>query len=125
MEYRRGEGIPVQPLIWGLRQRCPCCGETPIYRAYLKPVDACASCGTHLGSIRTDDIAPYFTILLVGHIMAPLLLILEKGYAPPVWVHWAIWPAFVVALTLWSLPRIKGATVGLMWHLGLKGGETQ
>ncbi|MEL0112145.1 MAG: DUF983 domain-containing protein [Rickettsiales bacterium] len=124
-EYRRGVGIPIRPMLWGLRKRCPCCGEAPIYRTYLKPVDECGSCGTKLAIIRTDDIAPYFTILIVGHLIAPLLLFIEQGYAPPIWVHVAIWPALVLSLTLWLLPRVKGAAVGVMWHLGLKGDETQ
>ena len=112
-------------MLRGLRQKCPCCGEAPIYRAYLKPVDACGSCGTPLAEMRTDDIAPYFTILIVGHIIAPLLLFLESNYAPPVWVHLSIWPPLILALTLLGLPRVKGAALAVMWHLGMKGNETQ
>ena len=125
MEYQRGQGFPSLPMLRGLRQRCPCCGEAPIYRAYLKPVDACSSCGTLLDEMRTDDIAPYFTILIVGHIIAPLLLFLESNYAPPVWVHLSIWPPLILALTLLGLPRVKGAALAVMWHLGMKGNETQ
>ena len=125
MEYRRGEGIPYRPMLLGFRQLCPCCGEKPIYRAYLKPVDACTSCGTLLGEIRTDDVAPYFTILIVGHIVAPLLLFVEQTFHPANWVHYAIWPALVLGLTFWSLPRVKGAIVAVMWHLGLRGDEKQ
>ena len=125
MEYERGQGFPYLPMLRGLRQKCPCCGEAPIYRAYLKPVDACGSCGTLLAEMRTDDIAPYFTILIVGHIIAPFLLFLESNYAPPVWVHLSIWPALILALTLLGLPRVKGAALAVMWHLGMKGNETQ
>lgn len=123
--HRRGHGIPWRELLLGFRQLCPCCGGRPIYRAYLKPVEACAQCGTPLGAIRTDDIAPYFTILIVGHVVAPLLLFVEQTWHPPVWVHWSLWPALVLALTFWSLPRVKGSIVALMWHLGLRGDETQ
>ena len=28
-------------------------------------------------------------------------------------------------LTLWCLPRVKGAAIAVMWHLGLRGDETQ
>ena len=125
MEYERGQGFPYLPMLRGLQQKCPCCGEAPIYRSYLKPVDACGSCGTPLAEMRTDDIAPYFTILIVGHIIAPFLLFLESNYAPPVWVHLSIWPALILALTLLGLPRVKGAALAVMWHLGMKGNETQ
>ena len=37
-----------------------------IFQAYLKPVDSCDLCHAEFRDIRTDDIAPYFTILIVG-----------------------------------------------------------
>ena len=112
-------------MLWGARKRCPSCGKSHIFRAYLKQVDACKACHAQFGDIRTDDIAPYFTILIVGHIIAPLLFHVETTYAPPVWVHWAIWPALTVLLSLWCLPRVKGAALAVMWHLRLRGDETQ
>ncbi|MEC9183249.1 MAG: DUF983 domain-containing protein [Pseudomonadota bacterium] len=125
MKYRRGEGFPLRPMILGFRKRCPSCGKTHIFQSYLKPVSVCSSCNIKIGELRTDDIAPYFTILIVGHIVVPLLLVLEKAYHPPMWVHYTIWPALTVILTLWCLPRIKGAAIAVMWHLGLRGDETQ
>ena len=125
MAYHLGEGIPWRQMLLGFRQLCPCCGLSPIYRAYLKPVETCAGCGAALGRIRTDDIAPYFTILIVGHVMAPLLLFTEQTFHPPSWMHWAIWPALVLGLTFWGLPRVKGAILAVMLHLGLRGDETQ
>ena len=92
-----------------------------IFQAYLKPVDSCDFCHAEFRDIRTDDIAPYFTILIVGHIIAPLLFYVETTYAPAVWIHWTIWPAMTVLLSLWCLPRVKGAALAVMWHLRLQG----
>ena len=125
MEYKRGQGIPIQPMLWGIRKRCPSCGKSHIFQAYLKPVDSCDLCHAEFRDIRTDDIAPYFTILIVGHIIAPLLFYVETTYAPAVWIHWTIWPAMTVLLSLWCLPRVKGAALAVMWHLRLRGDETQ
>jgi len=125
MEYKRGYGIPFQPVLWGIRMRCPSCGQSHIFYAYLKQIDACNSCEAQFGQIRTDDIAPYFTILIIGHIIAPLLFYVETTYAPPVWLHWAIWPLLTVILSLCILPRVKGAALAIMWHLRLRGDETQ
>ena len=68
------DALPFRPMLRGLRRRCPHSGGAPLFRGYLKAVRNCVQCDTRFGHIRTDDIAPYFTILIVGHIMAPLLL---------------------------------------------------
>ncbi len=107
----------------GFLRRCPCCGRGEIFIKYLKPAAACSACGAPNGSIRTDDIAPYFTILIVGHVIVPPLLLLEKLYAPPSWVHMALWPPLALLVTMLSLPRVKGAVMGWMWWLGIRGDE--
>ena len=115
----------VAAMARGFRRRCPNCGRGALFRAYLKPADACPACGEALGHIRADDAPPYFTIIVVGHIVVSLILFVEMNYRPPMWVHMAIWPALTLALTLTLLPHIKGALVGLMWRLKLKGDEFQ
>ena len=109
----------------GFRRRCPSCGRGALFRAYLKPADACAACGEALGHIRADDAPPYFTIVVVGHIVVSLILAVELSIRPPMWLHMTIWPALTLALTLLLLPPIKGALVGVMWRLQLKGNEFQ
>ncbi|MEX2615560.1 MAG: DUF983 domain-containing protein [Alphaproteobacteria bacterium] len=102
---------------------CPKCGNSNLYRRYLKTETDCGSCGAPVGNIRTDDIAPYFTIMIVGHIVVPLLLGLEQVASPPGWVHWLIWPPVTIALTYWFLPRVKGSVLGWMLWLGMRGDE--
>jgi uncharacterized protein (DUF983 family) len=123
-------GGPARPsyalaMARGLGQRCPRCGRGRLFRAYLKPVDACGSCGEPLGHIRADDAPPYFTIFIVGHVVVGLILSVEIGFHPPMWVHMATWPALTVVLTLALLPVVKGALIGLMWRLKLRGDEFQ
>lgn len=107
----------------GLSCLCPQCGRGAIFTRYLRPAAVCSACGSPNGRIRTDDIAPYFTILVVGHLVVPLLLTMEQLYAPPTWVHWAVWPPVTLIAAFLALPRIKGAVMGWMWWLGLKGDE--
>jgi uncharacterized protein (DUF983 family) len=123
MHYARGERHVFHPLFWGFQKRCPCCGAKPIYRAYLKPIEECQECSTQLAQIRTDDIAPYFTIMIVGQLIVPALLLSEQHYHPSIWLHFAIWPALTLALMFWFLPRVKGATIAVMWHFGIRGDE--
>lgn len=123
MTYRRGEGFPWEPLLRGWRKQCPSCGAKPLFGRYLKPVETCDQCGEQLAKIRTDDIAPYFTIMIVGHLIVPPLLMLERQYHPDQWIHFAIWPALTLLLMFFFLPRVKGATLGVMWHLRMRGDE--
>lgn len=70
---------------------------------------------------RADDAPPYFTMLIVGHIVVGGVLALEQTYAPDSWVHGLIWLPLTLALSLWFLPRVKGAVVGLQWALRMHG----
>ncbi len=112
-------------LLRGFRRRCPNCGRGALFRTYLKPTDACGACGEAFGHIRADDAPPYFTIVVVGHIVVSSILLVETHSQPPLWLSMTAWPALTLALTLLLLPLIKGALVGLMWRLKLKGDEFQ
>lgn len=109
----------------GLQRRCPACGVGHSFRAYLKVRDRCDACGESLGQIRADDIPPYVTILLVGHVVVPLVLWTEQRYAPPLVMQMVVWSSMTALLTMSLLPFIKGGIVGLMWHLRLRGDERQ
>ncbi len=110
-----------QALLRGWRRRCPNCGGGPVYNGYLKVRPACAACGQPLHHHRADDMPAWATILIVGHIVVAGLVSLEVGWAPPIWVHWAIWPALTLGLCLWLLPRIKGMVIAMQWALGMHG----
>lgn len=108
--------------LWlGFQGRCPQCGGSPIFRTYLKVNQSCVSCGLQLGEFRADDAPPYFTLLLVGHIIVPAMLILEQLQHPPEWLHAALWLPLTLALTLLLLPRIKGMVLGVLWANRIRG----
>jgi uncharacterized protein (DUF983 family) len=90
-----------------------------MFNGYLRVIDECPNCHAPLGLARADDAPPYFTIIVVGHIVVPSMLILEKTVAPPLWVHMALWLPLTLVLALALLRPIKGATVGLMLKLGI------
>ena len=53
----------------------------------MKVTDTCPHCGEALHHQRADDAPPYFTIFIVGHIMIPLVLIVERVWQPSYLVH--------------------------------------
>lgn len=108
----------------GMKRRCPACGEGHCLRGYLKPKD-CEVCGEALGNIRADDLPPYLTIFIVGHIVVPLALMAEKAWAPSLWIQMTVWPIVTLLLSLVLLPYVKGAALGIFWALRLRGDEHQ
>lgn len=100
----------------GMRCRCPACGEGGLYRAYLKVVDSCERCGEDLHHQRADDAPAYFTIFIVGHFVIAGVLATEF-VAPnsPFWLPALFWSTLALGWSLWMLPRIKGALIGLQW----------
>jgi uncharacterized protein (DUF983 family) len=100
----------------GWRGRCPRCGEGTLFGGFLKMRSHCPACGQALEPFRADDAPAYFTIFAVGHIVVPLVLVVERwGSEPPLWFHAALWLPFSVLLALLLLPRIKGAVIATLW----------
>ena len=110
-----------QSLMRGWRQLCPNCGEGRLYGKYLKVNDTCATCSTELFHQRADDAPPYVVMTITAHVVVGGILMIEKLYAPPAWVQLAIWMPLLVLLSLWLLPRVKGALIGYQWALRMHG----
>lgn len=90
-------------------------------RGYLKVRESCPVCGEALHHQRADDGPAYLTILIVGHIMAPLILIAFAKFRPDPMVLAAVFSVGTVALSLFLLPRLKGALVALQWAKRMHG----
>ena len=108
-------------MLRGWRRRCPSCGSGPLLRGYLKVRDECAVCGEDLHHARADDGPAYMTILIVGHIMAPLLLMAFTMFRPDPLVLATIFSVGAVALSLYLLPRLKGLIVAIQWAKRMHG----
>jgi len=107
---------PVNPaLLRGWRCRCPNCGEGPVFKGYLKVRDDCAVCGEELHHHRADDGPAYLTILIVGHIMAPMIIWVYSTFRPEPLVLATGFTIGTVALSLFLLPRLKGGIVAFQW----------
>lgn len=110
-----------QALGRGWRRKCPNCGNGPVLKSYLKVNDHCAVCRQELFHHRADDGPAYLTILIVGHIMAPLLLIVFEVWRPEPLTLFTIFAVGCVALSLYLLPRLKGAIIGFQWARRMHG----
>ena len=118
MTQRREFKVAV---IRGWRKKCPSCGFGRIFNGYLKVEPTCTVCGLELSRHRADDGPAYLTILLVGHILAPLLLLTYEHLNPhPLLVATSFSVVFAL-LALYLLPRLKGAVIGIQWSKKMHG----
>jgi len=113
---------PLRPaMLRGWRLRCPNCGAGPLLRGYLSVRDACPVCGEVFHHHRADDGPAYLTILIVGHLLAPVMLISFTTWRPEPLVLAGFLSLGTVALSLYLLPRIKGALIALQWAKRMHG----
>ncbi len=108
----------------GFSKKCPHCGKSPIFIKYIKTFNKCNNCGIKLSEYKSDDGPAYITIFIIGHILIPIILLVEKNYSPSITIQMLIWPLLTILSSLWLLPRIKGAFIGLQIFLGDKSGKT-
>lgn len=90
-------------------------------KSYLKVRSECPVCHEELGHHRADDGPAYLTILIVGHIMAPLLHFAYTKYDPDPWIVATVFSIGCVALSLFLLPRLKGVIVAIQWAKRMHG----
>ena len=104
----------------GFNKICPQCAGSPIFKKYIKTYNKCKKCGLKLSDYKSDDGPAYITIFIVGHILIPIILLIEKYFSPPILSQMILWPIITIAMSLWLLPRIKGAFIGIQIFLGDK-----
>ena len=108
-------------LMNGWRCKCPACGSGPLLRGYLKVRESCSVCNEELFHQRADDGPAYLTILIVGHLLAPVLLMVYTQWHPDPWLMATLLSVGCVALSLFLLPRMKGVMVALQWSKRMHG----
>ena len=108
-------------LLRGWKRRCPNCGSGPIFDGYLTVRHDCPVCTQPLHHHRADDGPAWATMLIAGHLMAPLMIVLFESFRlGPMAMIAALVVPFVL-LSLWLLPRIKGAFIAFQWAKRMHG----
>ncbi|MEC8580701.1 MAG: DUF983 domain-containing protein [Pseudomonadota bacterium] len=116
------EERPTLPaLLKGWRRKCPNCGSGPLLSGYLKVRDTCPVCREDLHHHRADDGPAYLTLLIVGHLMAPLLLFVFETWRPEPLTLFTIFAVGCSGLSLYLLPRLKGMIVAFQWAKQMHG----
>ena len=110
-----------QAMIRGFKRTCPRCGQGHVFDGYLSVAKTCDSCGLDLTPQRADDGPAYLTIVVVGHLLVPLLVPAYKAWDLHPAVMATVFSVLAVGLSLFLLPRLKGAVVGFQWAKQMHG----
>ena len=103
----------------GLIRRCPNCGQGRIFTGYINLLAECPECQESFRNIRTDDAAPWATVLFVGHFAVWLIAGLIKSDISSNDLT-LITIAFSMAAAAITLPMMKGVFVNLNWFAGVR-----
>ncbi len=109
----------------GFQRKCPNCGQGHLFKGYLKVRPNCDVCGHDNGQYRADDAPPYFTILIVGHIIIGPMLAFNFIWTWPVGLVLGLTLPTLLILTLALLPLVKGAVIGFHWAAQIKGAPAE
>ena len=110
-----------EAMLRGARGRCPRCGEAKLFLRFLKPRPRCPECGQDWTHQQADDFPAYVSILITGHLMAPLIIALVRDTGLSVPALMAIILPLATAMMIGLLQPAKGAIIALQWWFGMHG----
>ncbi len=106
----------VSPVSAGLGCKCPRCGRGRLFHGYLTVAETCGSCGFDLRKADSGDGPAVFIIFILGFLVVPLALLVEAQFAPPMWLHLAVWPVVILGGALGLLRPLKGLLIAVQFH---------
>lgn len=124
VQTQTAERSRLPAMLKGWRGNCPRCGSGALLHGYLKVSDHCTACEQEFYHHRADDGPAYLTIFAVGHLMIPLLHVVFVTWRPAPLTLFTIFAVGSVALSLYLLPRLKGAMIGFQWAKEMGGFAT-
>jgi uncharacterized protein (DUF983 family) len=99
------------------RGRCPKCGEGRLFSSFLAIVNRCAHCGLSFAGREVGDGPAFIAILIIGTLAGIGAAAVEIKYAPPYWLHAAIWVPFIVLGSIIALRWCKAFLLGVQYEL--------
>lgn len=120
--------LPVsgwEAMFRGARSLCPRCSNAKLFARFLKPVTTCRHCEQDWTHQQADDFPAYVSILLTGHIMAPIIIALVQETALSLAALAAIIVSLMLTLMTGFLQPAKGAIIALQWWFGMHGFEKE
>ena len=107
---------PVSTLGAALFCRCPRCGKGELYSGLLTVAPSCRVCGLDLRAQDAGDGPAAFVVLILGAIVVALAIAVEIVFAPPLWVHMALWTPIILGGSIALLRPLKAGLIALQYR---------
>lgn len=111
----------LEAMVRGARGCCPRCKEATLFLRFLQPRPYCPECGQDWTLQQADDFPAYVSILITGHLMAPLIIALVRDAGLSAAALIAVVLPAAMALMIGMLQPAKGAIIALQWWFGMHG----
>lgn len=116
-----GQRPLLQSMLRGAKGKCPKCGHGAMFSRFVTVANSCEHCGQELHHHRADDLPAYFVIAIVGKIVVAGFITIAMNYDWTTWQHLALWAPITIFLSIYLLPKVKGAIIGTQWALKMHG----
>jgi len=111
------EDAPSAPLMRAIfGARCPRCGAGKLFKGFLTFRPACPTCNLDFTKIDTGDGPAVFVILIAGFVIVAAALVVEVVFAPPYWVHLALWLPLTLIVSIGLLRPIKAGLAVMQYR---------
>ncbi len=87
-----------------------------MFDGFLTVRSKCARCAADLSAADSGDGPAVFITLILGAVIVAAALVVEARFAPPLWLHAAIWPPLVLGGALGLLRPFKAILIALQFR---------
>jgi uncharacterized protein (DUF983 family) len=70
----------------------------------------------HGAPVDDGDGPAVFVILILGFLVVGLAILVEATLEPPLWVHMAVWPPFILVVAMGMLRPLKALLLALQYR---------
>lgn len=119
---QRADPAPVSLLLVAWRCRCPRCGEGRLFKGLLNVMPQCDRCGLDLRAEDAGDGPAVLVMFVLGALVVAGALLVEISFAPPIWVHVALWTPVTIGGGIALLRPLKAVLIAQQYRHGALGG---
>jgi uncharacterized protein (DUF983 family) len=112
---------PVSAVRAALGCRCPRCGRGRLFSGWLRVRPRCEVCGLDLAAQDAGDGPAVFVIFILGFVVVAFAAIVERAFAPPIWVHLVLWTPLILIGAVAMLRPFKAGLIALQYRHRLLG----
>jgi len=111
----------ISPMRAALGCRCPRCGRGRLFSGWLTVRPVCEVCGLDLSDQDAGDGPAVFVIFILGLVVVAFAAIVEREFAPPIWVHLLLWFPLIVIGAVAMLRPFKAGLIAVQYRHRLLG----